>query len=251
MEVHHHPQVEKKTFKEYLLEFIMIFLAVSLGFIAENLREWISDRRYLHQYMQSMVNDLQSDLQMYDSGRKFNLAYAAMIDTIILSVKEKRDNAGEVYLMARNLTRGSSVITPNSKTFEQMKSANGLRLIDRRKIGDDIASYYQWIKRFEYWSDLQRQRINDIINNNDKMFSAVDFYSIVHLNDSTRKDSLRAVLSRAKYLSTDIAAVNPVLMRMQYYYGLLQLMNQRMQLASQSAKQLIGELNDEYDLREK
>ncbi len=32
MEVHHHPQVEKKNFKEYFLEFLMIFLAVTLGF---------------------------------------------------------------------------------------------------------------------------------------------------------------------------------------------------------------------------
>lgn len=32
MEVHHHPHVKEKKFKEYFLEFIMIFLAVTLGF---------------------------------------------------------------------------------------------------------------------------------------------------------------------------------------------------------------------------
>jgi len=36
MEVHRHPDVEKKRFKEYFLEFLMIFLAVTLGFFAEN-----------------------------------------------------------------------------------------------------------------------------------------------------------------------------------------------------------------------
>jgi hypothetical protein len=39
MEVHHHPDVEKKSFKEYLLEGLMIFIAVSLGFFAEQIRE--------------------------------------------------------------------------------------------------------------------------------------------------------------------------------------------------------------------
>jgi len=39
MEVHHHPHVEKKSFKEYILEGIMIFIAVSMGFAAESLRE--------------------------------------------------------------------------------------------------------------------------------------------------------------------------------------------------------------------
>jgi hypothetical protein len=42
MEVHHHPEVDKKGFKEYLLEGLMIFLAVTMGFFAENLRESIS-----------------------------------------------------------------------------------------------------------------------------------------------------------------------------------------------------------------
>jgi hypothetical protein len=34
MEVHHHPHVEKKNFKEYLLEGLMIFIAVTMGFFA-------------------------------------------------------------------------------------------------------------------------------------------------------------------------------------------------------------------------
>ena len=38
MEVHHHPNVEKKNFKEYFLEFLMIFLAVTLGFTS--MKNW-------------------------------------------------------------------------------------------------------------------------------------------------------------------------------------------------------------------
>ena len=44
MEVHHHPHVEKKNFKQYFLEFLMIFLAVTLGFFAENVREQRNNR---------------------------------------------------------------------------------------------------------------------------------------------------------------------------------------------------------------
>jgi hypothetical protein len=39
MEVHHHPHLEKKNFKEYLLEGLMIFVAVTMGFFAEGIRE--------------------------------------------------------------------------------------------------------------------------------------------------------------------------------------------------------------------
>jgi uncharacterized membrane protein len=46
MEVHHHSHVEKKGFKEYFLEFIMIFLAVTMAFIGENMREQLCDVKY-------------------------------------------------------------------------------------------------------------------------------------------------------------------------------------------------------------
>lgn len=45
MEVHHHhPKVEKKRFKEYFLKFLMLFLAITPGFIAENVREAIYEK---------------------------------------------------------------------------------------------------------------------------------------------------------------------------------------------------------------
>jgi uncharacterized membrane protein len=46
MEVHHHPHVEKKGLKEYFLEFLMIFLAVTMAFIGENMREQLCDVKY-------------------------------------------------------------------------------------------------------------------------------------------------------------------------------------------------------------
>jgi|SRR5580698_10323791 hypothetical protein len=61
MEVHHHPQVEKKNFKEYFLEFLMIFLAVTLGFFAESLREHVSDNSKEIEYLASIIEDLKSD----------------------------------------------------------------------------------------------------------------------------------------------------------------------------------------------
>src|SRR4030095_9560765 len=61
MEVHHHPKVEKKHFKEYFLEFIMIFLAVTLGFFAENIREHISDENKAKMFAVSLYQDFKTD----------------------------------------------------------------------------------------------------------------------------------------------------------------------------------------------
>jgi len=39
MEVRHHTHFENKSFKEYFLAFLMIFLAVTMGLFAEQIRE--------------------------------------------------------------------------------------------------------------------------------------------------------------------------------------------------------------------
>ena len=61
MEVHHHPHVEKKGFKEYFLEGLMIFLAVSMGFIAENIREKITENERAHELAESLYQEVYAD----------------------------------------------------------------------------------------------------------------------------------------------------------------------------------------------
>ncbi|MFB9843363.1 hypothetical protein [Mucilaginibacter ginsenosidivorans] len=63
MEVHHHPQLEHKpkAWKEYLLEGLMIFIAVMMGFISENIREYISDNEHVNQLTAQLVRDLEAD----------------------------------------------------------------------------------------------------------------------------------------------------------------------------------------------
>jgi hypothetical protein len=63
MEVRHHPHVEKKNLKEYLLEGLMIFVAVNVGFIAENIREHLVNKEHETSYIASFYKDLSADQQ--------------------------------------------------------------------------------------------------------------------------------------------------------------------------------------------
>jgi hypothetical protein len=63
MEIHHHPRLDHKAkpWKEYLLEGLMIFIAVMMGFIAENVREGITNREHVKDLVSQLVKDLNSD----------------------------------------------------------------------------------------------------------------------------------------------------------------------------------------------
>jgi hypothetical protein len=249
MEVHHHPHVEKKNFKEYFLEFIMIFLAVTLGFFAENIRESIKDKKQLHEYIESMVNDLQSDTSLYHSAVEYNLSHCRIIDSIIQSLSNihKSSNNAQLYFLVRQLTMGTFVISTTAKTFEQMKSSGGLRLIGKQSTTDSIGSYYQWTQRFDYWSDFQKQRLNEVISINDRVFDSKVLFSILKKMES---DS-GAVMpeNNPKLMTNDPISINAVMMRYQYYYGFLKLMNERSMLALSQASRLIALLKKEYHLK--
>ena len=131
MEVHHHPNVEKKNFREYFLEFLMIFLAVTLGFFAENLREGISDSTHANEYVQSMISDLKNDVIMYKTDDSINNMYCNTIDTLFTLLKTN-SNRGEVYYIARKLTMLGSVGTSvNAKTYLQLTGTGAFRLIKK------------------------------------------------------------------------------------------------------------------------
>jgi len=63
MEVHHHAHSshEKKNWKSYAWEFLMLFLAVFCGFLAKYYLEHRIEKEKGKQYVQSMIEDMKSD----------------------------------------------------------------------------------------------------------------------------------------------------------------------------------------------
>lgn len=146
MEVHHHPHVGKKNIKEYLLEGLMIFLAVSMGFIAENIREGIVHREKEKQQIESFINALESDSAQLSFVIKMN-------DTIIYSINHftqlrklnifdesfKKDFYDYSYV---GLTQ-DIYFKSNEAALQEMKSSGIIGALHHRNIADSIFKYQQ------------------------------------------------------------------------------------------------------------
>jgi len=85
MEVHHHPQLEHnpKPWKEYLLEGFMIFIAVMMGFIAENIREGITNSEHAHELTVQLVRDLKADMVALKAAYDGEIRIRASNDNLI------------------------------------------------------------------------------------------------------------------------------------------------------------------------
>jgi hypothetical protein len=142
MEVHHHPNVEKKNFKEYLLEGLMIFVAVTLGFFAETIRESISEHERAGIFAASMLKDLEADTAQLKVYREYFNYAANNTDTLmqlITSSEIKNINTGKLYWYG--LWGGAQgYFVPNDATFQQMKSSGSLRYFDKT-VANDVGKY--------------------------------------------------------------------------------------------------------------
>src|SRR5579863_2127912 len=133
MEVHHHPEVEKKGFKEYILEGLMIFLAVLMGFIAENIREGISERKRTAEFAQSYYESIKKDTaQLYAAVRFSKHKLAACDSTVaILHMPVAQQNDTVLY---REAQIGTNVFPfhPSSGSYDQIKSSGSLRFFKQK-----------------------------------------------------------------------------------------------------------------------
>ena len=80
MEVHHYPDLhhKPKKWKEYFLEFLMIFLAVTMGFFAENIRENYVEHKSAREYASLLIEDLATDtVALNNAARVMNLIITA------------------------------------------------------------------------------------------------------------------------------------------------------------------------------
>lgn len=131
MEVHHHSHVGKKNFKEYLLEGLMIFIAVMMGFFAESFREYLHDKSNEREYIKSMVEDLKNDSAFLATSIDQRIPYhlAWMDSTVYLlqspALNGKDKQIYQTFFPATSWTYG---FNPTLRTLSQLHS-EGFHLI--------------------------------------------------------------------------------------------------------------------------
>jgi hypothetical protein len=148
MEVHHHPEIEKKGFKEYILEGLMIFLAVLMGFIAENIREGISEHKRAAEFARSYYEDIKKDTAALHTAMRFSKQKLAGLDHALIVLHHLTGKPKEDTVLYTQLALSASVVPfdPTEGTYEQIKSSGSLRYFDQ-KLVSLMNSYDVQVKR--------------------------------------------------------------------------------------------------------
>ncbi len=146
MEVHHHPDLhhKRKKFKEYFFEFLMIFLAVTMGFFAESLREHFGDREKEEQNIANVLRCLKIDTANLNTIIRANKTQVKFIDSLLtLKGKDLHDSVinNKFYFFATNGVFVDVYFKSNDAAMQQLKSSGTLRLIKKQNVIDALLQY--------------------------------------------------------------------------------------------------------------
>jgi hypothetical protein len=200
-----------KKWKAYFLEFLMIFLAVTLGFIAESIREHFVDKKHEKEYAISLVRDLQhdtSDINRVMTGLRRDISRA---ETMI-SLFEKRDfknTSGMMYYLGRLLGL-RNLWRSNDGTLQQLTYAGGLNAIGNQPIVDSIQNYTRRIKDLVQILSLEDLEIAEYRKYQSKVFSGFVFDEMIQ---STNGFALKLPHGNPDLISTHQQDINDLIMQ--------------------------------------
>jgi hypothetical protein len=166
MEVHHpHHVTHKKKWAEYLLEFFMLFLAVFLGFVAENVREENVKKHQEKVYIESMVEDLKTDSAFLQLSINKLIPYHVMWMDSTVHLFEMPDFANKARLIYQAYFLGTAwtyTFHPTERTLTQLRSA-GFHLIKNKRAAKAISQLEEQYKIYAQMSGY----VNNLQNNID------------------------------------------------------------------------------------
>ena len=170
MEIHAHTHTPRKKWTHYLWEFLMLFLAVFCGFLAEYQLEQTIERHREKEYIQSMVEDLQKDTAQVARLSNALLNKQKQIDSIFMFYENLHKGFNPVLYRNLEAINGFSIFIYTDRTILQLKNSGGMRLIKNKKAANGIMNYDAFIRNYQnndaylqrYWEFLTFQRIGII-----------------------------------------------------------------------------------------
>ena len=162
MEVHHHAHDpaaphHKKNWKSYFWEFLMLFLAVFCGFLAEYQLEHMIEKDRVKGLMINMVEDLQSDTSILKRTAGFQQNFNRRFDSIKADFRSMdKELQKRAYYIMGNSVLATMDFTYTRRTADQLRNTGSYRLIKNKMLLDSMLRYETYLKKFEEYTQAER-----------------------------------------------------------------------------------------------
>ena len=246
MEVHAHSHSPRKKWTHYLWEFLMLFLAVFCGFLAENFREHQVEHQREKKYIVSLIKDVELDIASLENSYELRKVQMSFFDSLSLLLKEGyKDQVNNFYFYTRHIPR-STLFRYHDRTIQQLKNSGNLRLIRNADAADSITVYdNEAIKTVLVQQETEEELRNDIAWG--LIGKVVDPVVWEQMNDSNSKIS--RPVDNPSLITKDPVLINEFHFKVVQINATLLFSNRYIKKAITSARNLIELLKKEYHLK--
>lgn len=247
MEVHHHSHTARKKWTHYFWEFLMLFLAVTLGFFVENQREHYIEHQREEQFIRSLYNDIKTDTANIAKIIHARSAKERMLDSLsfMMNSKNPPDFIKQIYpygvLVGRTLPYR---FIPNDGTLQQLKNSGAFRLIRKRKVVDSIAKYDISVRNMLGQYAVEENQIEHYRTAATKIFDALVFNQMLDENAGIARPAGDNA-SLQQYTKKELYEWN---YRMYGLNGINKANRRDLKILLKQANELLGLLKKEYHL---
>ena len=177
MEVHAHSHTARKKWTHYFWEFLMLFLAVFAGFLAENQREHYVEHLREKQFIGSLVRDIETDTARINELIKGRDLRQERLESLLylLNSDSAIYHAREIYYLAVTIPRINLFqLTPSDGTLQQLKNSGGLRLIRSRITLDSLLKYDATVRSLVRLDEQEQSIVNIHREMAPKIFNGIE-----------------------------------------------------------------------------
>lgn len=153
----------KKGIKDYLVEFFLLFTAVTLGFFAENLREEYVQGRLEIRLMKSMVADLERNEELLARQQTALLQRKVAADSLayFFNQPDVKAHGAKLYQFGRRLGVYASEFPLASRSLDQLKNSGMFSIISKEVVADSLSNYDNQKTQYEqrikwYFEDVKK-----------------------------------------------------------------------------------------------
>ena len=248
MEVHAHTHTARKKWTHYLWEFLMLFLAVFCGFLAEYQLEHTIENQREKKYILSMIEDAQTDTANIQAAIVLNKKRILSLDSMANDCFNY-SNAGVtdsvLYHFLPKCWRHPDFASPTERTMFQLKNAGGMRLIRKKVAADSIIAYDDFGKKLLNQQAYYERYLNEIVDGATSVFNFKYFpMDMVKYRTMTNEKDLRS----AKLLTSDKVKIIEFGNKASLHRGIVGFYLFRLEEGKQHALNLIETLKKEYHL---
>ena len=181
MEVHHHSHTSRKKWTNYFWEFLMLFLAVFCGFLAENQREHMIEHKRAKQFAISLLSDLKADTTALNVAIGFGNKKILAVDSLIVQLEMTKDKWNDTLIYAYSGATGRfRPFKHNSGTYEQMKASGSLRYF-KQELTDLLNQYDVQAKKAAVREDIHLNYASNMMN--PFLLGVVDIRPAIQMQD--------------------------------------------------------------------